>query len=196
MVSDSSSASSSDWLADLARHLLERRLDRHARLHADQQHVERVREGVLDRGLAALHQVLDEHVGQVEADVAGADGKADLDQHRIVVVGDHEQIEQGDDGDDHRHGHAEEHVGDERRLSAQARHLQLVAHLLGLEHAAQIELVDDLLHEALGRGPAAGPGRPSWRDRRGARRASCRARSPSPACGCSGGRATAPASAP
>ena len=91
MVSDSSSASSERLAADLARHLLERGLDRHARLHADQQHVERVGEGVLDRGLAALHQVLDEHVRQVEADVAGADGKADLDQHRIVVVGEHER---------------------------------------------------------------------------------------------------------
>ena len=112
MVRLSSSASSSDWLPTSPETLPERRLDRHARLHADEQHVERVGEGVLDRGLAALHQVLDEHVGHVEADVAGADAPAPiLTSGGIVVVGDHEQIEQRDEGDDDRHRHAEEHVG-------------------------------------------------------------------------------------
>jgi hypothetical protein len=37
-------------------------------------------------------------------------------------------------------------------LGHAGRHLELVAHFLGLEHAAQVEPLDDLLHEALGRG--------------------------------------------
>jgi len=45
----------------------------------------------------------------------------------------------------------QEQVGDERRLPAQACHLQLVAHLLGLEHTPEVEPFDDILHEALGR---------------------------------------------
>ena len=63
--------------ADLPETLPERGLHRHARLHADQQHVERVGEGGLDRGLAPLHQVLDEHVRHVEAEIAGTHAQID-----------------------------------------------------------------------------------------------------------------------
>ena len=68
--------------ADLGRDLVHRRLDRHARLHADEQHVERVGKDALDGGLAALHQVGDEHVGQIEAEIGAPDRQADLDQRR------------------------------------------------------------------------------------------------------------------
>ena len=62
-----------------------------------------------------------------------------------------EQVDQRRDRHDDRHGDAEEHVGDERRLAAQTGHPQRVLQVVGLEGLAQVQLVDQLLHEAFRR---------------------------------------------
>ena len=62
--------------ADLSRDLAECRFDRHAGLHADQQHVERIGKRLLDRLPALVDEVGKEQVGQIEADEAAAERRA------------------------------------------------------------------------------------------------------------------------
>jgi hypothetical protein len=69
---------------DLGRHPLEPGLDRHAGFHADQQQVERVREGAPDRKLAMLDAVLEEQARHVHAQIGGGETNSHL-YHRGLV---------------------------------------------------------------------------------------------------------------
>ena len=70
-------------------------------------------------------------------------------ERRKTVGVDKKQIEKGRAEVGDRQGGAEEKEGNDRRLTAKTGHLQALARRIGFERLAQVELLDDPLHEAL-----------------------------------------------
>jgi hypothetical protein len=131
-------------------HLAESGFDRHAGFDADEQQVERVREGPLDRSVATRDLVLHEQHRQVHAEIGGREAHTDLDRGRLIDFEEDEDIEQRADQHDGRHHQPEEQEGDVRRLAAVARLHQQRARLLLAHPLVQVELLDDGLHVLLG----------------------------------------------
>ena len=128
---------------DLVADLPERGLDRHAELNADQQQIERVGESALDRQLAALDLVLQQHQRQLHADIGGGDTDADLDHRRLIKLENDEQIYDREQEQRDRRQHAEKQIGHVGRLAAIAGLDELQARFFLAHPFAEVEAIDD-----------------------------------------------------
>ena len=147
MVSENSSDSAIDCVDDFGGDLAEGDFDRHAGLDADQQQVECVGKGALDRELALADGVLQEQHRRLQPEIGGADADAELDRQRLVHLRDHEHVEsRADKQHDRRHraGKQERDVG---RVAAIAGHDQLVARGFLRQPFGQVEIFHHLGNE-------------------------------------------------
>ena len=174
--------------ADFVATLPERHFDRHAGFDADQQQVERVGKGALDRELALGDRVLEEQHRAPEAEIGRADADADLDRHRLLHMRDQEEVDDRADEQHERRHDADEQEGDVGRLAAIAGHDELVARGFLREPFGEVEVVDDLWRRPASASGAARPSRSCVEALALALRGSARARSPPPSCAWRGRR--------
>ena len=133
--------------ADLVGDPAERRFHRHAGLDADQQQIERVRPGHLDRLLALGSAIADVQHRCVKARISDHNTDEQLDEGRLLGETVHEEdIDRRQREEDERQHQAEEQEPGQRILAAEARHLQLGQRTFVDERPTQIQPLDDGAH--------------------------------------------------